>query len=53
MRVAGISEELSELLGVQADVVCDELLHDRVSATAHAEAVALSAGPIASGCATS
>lgn len=41
MRVAGMSEELSELLGVRVDVVCDELLRDRVSATAHAEAVAL------------
>lgn len=41
MRVAGMSEELSELLGVRVDVVCNELLRDRVSATAHAEAVAL------------
>lgn len=41
MRVAGISEELSVLLGVRVDVVCDELLRDQVSATAHAEAVAL------------
>lgn len=41
MRVAGMSEELSELLGVRVDVVCDELLRDRVSARAHSEAVAL------------
>jgi hypothetical protein len=41
MRIAGMSEELSVLLGVRVDVVCDELLRDRVSATAHAEAVAL------------
>lgn len=41
MRVAGMSEELSELLGARVDVVCDELLRDRVSATAHAETVAL------------
>lgn len=41
LRVAGISEELSGLLGVRVDVVCDELLRDRVSATARAEAVAL------------
>lgn len=41
LRIAGISEELSHLLGVHVDVVCDELLRDRVSAKAHAEAVAL------------
>lgn len=41
MRVAGMGEELSELLGVRVDVVCDELLRGRVSETAHAEAVAL------------
>lgn len=41
MRIAGMSEELSELLGVRVDVVCDELLLDRVSVTAHREAIAL------------
>lgn len=41
LRVAGMSEELSNLLGVRVDVVCDELLRERVSASAHAEAVAL------------
>ena len=41
MRISGMSEELSEILGVRVDVVCDELLRDRVSEAAHAEAVAL------------
>ncbi|MBB3052368.1 hypothetical protein FHS23_003402 [Prauserella isguenensis] len=41
LAVAGISDELGELLGVRVDVVCDELLRDRISVTAHAEAVAL------------
>jgi predicted nucleotidyltransferase len=41
MRIAGMSEELSVMLGVQVDVVCDDLLRARVSATAHAEAIAL------------
>ncbi|MBB3661514.1 MULTISPECIES: nucleotidyltransferase family protein [Prauserella salsuginis group] len=41
LAVAGISDELGELLGVRVDVVCDELLRDRISDTAHAEAVAL------------
>lgn len=40
MRVAGMSEELSLLLGVRVDVVCDELLRGRVSATARAESIA-------------
>ena len=41
MRIAGMSEELTVMLGVRVDVVCDELLRKRVSATAHAEAIAL------------
>ena len=41
LRIAGMSEELTELLGVQVDVVCDELLHTKVSTNAHAEAIAL------------
>jgi hypothetical protein len=41
MRIAGMSEELSVMLGVHVDVVSDDLLRARVSATAHAEAVAL------------
>lgn len=41
MRVAGISEELSMLLGVQVDVVADGLLRREVSATALADAVAV------------
>jgi predicted nucleotidyltransferase len=41
MRVAGIAEELSELLGVRVDVVSASLLRDEVSATALADAVAV------------
>ncbi len=41
MRLAGISEELSMLLGVQVDVVADGLLRREVSATALADAVAV------------
>lgn len=41
MRVAGISEELSMLLGVRVDVVADGLLRREVSATALADAVAV------------
>lgn len=41
LRVAGMSEELSLLLGVSVDVVCAELLRDPVRATAHKQAVAL------------
>jgi predicted nucleotidyltransferase len=37
--VAGLSEELSELLGRQVDVVSRELLRDEVSATALHDAV--------------
>jgi hypothetical protein len=36
-----MSEELSTLLGVRVEVVCDELLRAGVSASAHADAVAL------------
>ncbi len=39
LRVAGIGEELSALLGVQVDVVTDVLLREQVAATAHADAV--------------
>jgi uncharacterized protein len=41
LRVSGMSEELSLLLGVSVDVVCTELLRDAVRATAHKQAVAL------------
>jgi predicted nucleotidyltransferase len=41
LRVAGIGEELSALLGVQVDVVTDVLLRDRVATSAHADAVAM------------
>lgn len=41
LRVAGMSEELSLLLGIPVDVVCEELLRDGVRATAHEQAVAL------------
>lgn len=41
LRVAGLTEELSELLGVRVDVVAPSLLRDEVSATALADAVAV------------
>lgn len=41
MRVAGIAEELTGLLGVKVDVVAPSLLRDKVSATALADAVAV------------
>lgn len=41
LRVAGLSEELSELLGLRVDVVTDDLLREPVSASAHADAVPL------------
>jgi hypothetical protein len=41
LRVAGIGEELSALLGVQVDVVTDVLLRDQVAASVHADAVPL------------
>ena len=41
MRLAGLAEELSELLGVRVDVVAAPLLRDEVSATALEDAVAV------------
>lgn len=41
LRVAGMSEELSSLLAVRVDVVSDSLLREPVSATVHADLVAL------------
>lgn len=41
LRVAGLSEELSALLGVRVDLVSAGLLRDEVSATALADAVAV------------
>jgi predicted nucleotidyltransferase len=41
MRVAGLCEELSELLGLRVDVVAADLLRREVSATAMADAVAM------------
>lgn len=41
LRVAGVAEELSGLLGVRVDVVAAPLLRDRVSATALTDAVAV------------
>ena len=41
LRVSGLSEELSELLGVRVDVVAAPLLREEVSATALADAVAV------------
>ncbi len=41
LRVAGIAEEFSHLLGTHVDVVATSLLRDRVSETALADAVSL------------
>lgn len=41
LRVAGLGEELSELLGVRVEVVAATLLRDEVSATAVQDAVAV------------
>ncbi len=41
LRVSGLAEELSELLGVRVDVVAAPLLREEVSATAVADAVAV------------
>ncbi len=41
LRVAGLAEELSEILAVRVDVVAETLLRDVVSAAALAEAVAV------------
>jgi len=39
LRVCGLGEELSELMGVRVDVVAASLLREEVSAAAIAEAV--------------
>ncbi len=41
MRLAGLSEEFTRVLGVDGDVVAAELLRDGVAETALADAVAL------------
>lgn len=41
LRVAGIAEELSEVLGMRVDVVSATLLRDEVSASALSDAVAV------------
>lgn len=41
LRVAGIGEEFSRILGVRVDVVTDSLLREPVSRTAHRDMVAL------------
>lgn len=41
LRVAGIAEELSGLLGIRVDVVAASLLRDEVSASALADSVAV------------
>lgn len=41
LRVAGIAEELSEILGRRVDVVTPSLLRNEVSGTALADAVAV------------
>ena len=41
MRLAGLSEEFSRILGMDVDVVAPEVLRDPVAQTALADAVAL------------
>jgi predicted nucleotidyltransferase len=41
MRVAGLSEELTDILGLQVDVVAATLLRHEVSSTALADAIAV------------
>ena len=41
LRVSGIAEELTELLGTRVDVVATSLLRGAVSSSAHADAVAV------------
>lgn len=41
LRIAGIGEEFSDILGVRVDVVADSLLREPVSASAHRDAVAM------------
>jgi uncharacterized protein len=41
LRVAGLSEELSDILGLRVDVVAATLLRDEVSSTALADSIAL------------
>jgi len=41
LRVSGIGEELSEILGVRVDVVTSSLLREQVSVTAERDAVPL------------
>lgn len=41
LRIAGIGEEFSRLLGVRVDVVSESLLREQVSASAHRDTVAL------------
>lgn len=41
LRIAGIGEEFSRILGSRVDVVTDSLLRKPVSASAHRDAVAL------------
>ena len=41
LRIVGIGDEFSRILGVRVDVVSDSLLREPVSASAHRDAVAL------------
>lgn len=41
LRIAGIGEEFSRILGVRVDVVSESLMRDPVSASAHGDAVDL------------
>ncbi|MGL5867340.1 MAG: nucleotidyltransferase family protein [Dermatophilaceae bacterium] len=53
LRVSGVAEELSELLGTRVDVVATSLLRGEVSMSALADAVAVRAGRRRSGSPTS
>lgn len=53
LRLAGLSEELGELLGIRVDVVAAPLLRDEVSATALEDAAAVRAAPTRRGWKTS
>jgi predicted nucleotidyltransferase len=53
LRVAGIGEELSALVGARVDVVAAPLLRGEVSAAAISDAVPLRAGTSSSGSTTS
>ena len=45
LRVAGVAEEMSQLLGLRVDVLAESLLRDEVSSSALADAVPLRPDP--------